>query len=80
MEIDFSLAPNDATHYMVQTETNKYYWFFKRGGDYLVAIDAQKERHEARLRHKVTKGDLEDYLEGEYNCVCTEINIVLENE
>lgn len=81
MEIDFSLAPPDATHYMIQEGVKVwYYWFFNINKNYLIAVSTRKGEHKVVQRHHVEKEELENYLRGEYSCVCTEINIVLENE
>ncbi len=81
MEIDFSLAPPDATHYMIQAGAGDlYYWFFSIKKNYLVAVATHKGKHTVAQRHHVEKKELEKYLEGHYGCVCTEMNIVLENE
>lgn len=81
MEIDFSLAPPDATHYMIQAGAGDlYYWFFNINRNYLIAVSAQERQHKIVQRHSVERKGLEKYLEGHYDCVCTEMNIVLENE
>lgn len=78
MNIDLSLAPANATHYMTQEGNNYSYYFLEEGGDWITVVDAKKEavRETVYDRSSYVKA----YFNGKWRCTCFPINFSLENE
>lgn len=80
MNIDFSKAPPDATHYMLQKGVDHLVWFFNINGDEVLAVWTKGPNEGRTVLHKKQRNAIKEYLNGEYNCEGFELNFTLENE